>query len=113
MRTKLLFNNVDASSSQTSEVIIPDCGQDMRWLLQITTSGTDGTPHIYVEESIDGTIWTPMDDTATWAHYFAIDESPYPIKDSYFMGYQLRIRLEPNDNTTGTLSALIGYKTKV
>lgn len=114
MRTETLYDNQDATISSTSLVYEVDCGQDMRWLLQIELDGTDGTPHIFIEESADNVLWTPIPDYACDGvfDYFRIDDSPYAVRDSYFMGKSIRLRVEPNDNTTGTLNAKLVVKTK-
>lgn len=113
MRDYKLYENQDASISSTSIVHEIDCGQDMRWLLQIEKVGTDGTPNLYVEESILGDIWTPIPNYCNdEGDFFALDDSPYAIRDSYFMGRFLRLRIEPNDNTTGTINVNFGEKTK-
>lgn len=110
MRTLLLFDNVDATINQTSTVI--DFGeQDARFLIQVTKTNCNKNPRIIVEESIDQSVWTAMEDTETWRPYTDITET-LSIKDNYFMGKYFRIRLEPNTNTTGTVWAKIGYKTK-
>ena len=119
MRTILLFNNLSAAIAQTSE-ILDFQSQDARFLIQIKGTDFNGTPRIYVEESIDETIWTGMEDTSTWLDYFDhIDQAEVEagvkviaIKDNYFMGKYFRLRMIPNDNTTGTIWAKIGYKTK-
>ena len=115
MRTFTFFNAIDASSSQTSAVFTVPCGQDMRFLLEIVKAGTDGDPKLYVEQRIDSSgVWLPLDDEDTLEDgFFLLDFSPMSIKDSYFMGEEMRLRLEPNDNTTGTVSIRMGYKTKV
>jgi len=115
MRTYLVFNNVDASISQSVEIPIntPDekNPQDLRFLLQASKSGTDGNPRVILEESIDRTIWTALEDTETWENYTDL-VGVLGIKDNYFMGKYLRIRLEPNGTTTGTVYSIFGYKTK-
>ena len=111
MRTILLFDDVDATSSQTSDVIKFE--QRAGWLLQITKSGTDGTPRIVVEYSIDNAqnVWTPLEDCKNSVFFFGIDDSPFGIMDDRLPAKFFRIRLEANDNTTGTLTADLGYKT--
>lgn len=115
MRTFLVFDNIDATVSQSVEVPLnsPDekNPQDLRFLLQCSKLGTDGNPRIIIEESIDKTIWTALEDTETWNPYTELVDT-LGIKDNYFMGKYMRIRLEPNGNTTGTVWAKIGYKTK-
>jgi len=107
------FDNVDATVAQVSPVFIVGCFQDMRYLIQTEKTGTDGDPRIFLEESVRGVIWTPMENYKTCLDYYDIVNAIDSIKDSYFMGFQMRLRLEPNTNTTGTFSAHMGYKTKV
>ena len=112
MRTFTFFSAIAASASQTSPEFDVDCGKDMRWLLQVTKAGTDGDPKLTIEETIDGTTWTPIENPETFDTYFLLDTSPVGIKDSYFMGRKMRLKLEPNGTTTGTVSASMSVKTK-
>ena len=105
--------NEDATIASISTVFIVPCNQDMRFIIQFVKTGTNGDPRIYLEESIDGTVWTSMVNPTNCESYFDINQSPQAIKDNYFMGYQMRLRLDPNGNTTGTLSAKMGYKTRI
>lgn len=111
MRTKTLFNNVSAAIAVTSDVIDFD-KQDARFILQATKTGTDGNPRIIVEESIRGVIWSPLENTETWNEYSEHNAEILSIKDNYVMGNFLRVRLDPNGCTTGTVYLEIGYKTK-
>lgn len=111
MRTLTLFNNVSAASPVTSAEVNFDF-QDARFLIQATKSGTDGNPRIIVEESIRGTLWSPLENTETWEEYSEQDVDILSIKDNNVMGNYLRVRLEPNGCTTGTVYLEIGYKTK-
>jgi hypothetical protein len=118
MRTQIIFNNVSAASpltvgvSLTSPLEVNDLNtQDVRFLLQCSKSGTDGNPRIILEESIDGNLWTALEDTETWNNYSELVDV-LGIKDNYFMARYLRIRLEPNGVTTGTVYGIIGFKTK-
>lgn len=110
MRTKTLFNNINAFEAATSDILNFD-EQDARFLIQILGTNLVGTPRIIVEESIDQTMWSIMEDTTTWFQYFDVGML-LTIKDNYFMGKYFRIRLDPNSCTAGTIKALIGYKTK-
>jgi hypothetical protein len=112
-RVETFFDNVDATVNQTSGVFTVECSQDMRFLIQFVKSGTNGDPRIYIEESVDGVIWTSMLNPTNCESYFDIDQTPQGIKDNYFMGFHMRLRLEPNTNSSGTISAKMGYKTKV
>ena len=114
MRLELLLDDVDASVQQIGSYQI-DCGQDMRWLLTIKSTGLDGTPKIYVEESNNNTDWVALDNndmTEGVIDYFILDDPLVNIRDSFFMGKAIRIRFEPNDNTTGTVYAELVVKTK-
>ena len=107
------FTNVDATTNQTSPVFTVDCGQDMRFLIQTVKTGTDGNPRIFVEQSVDTLVWTGMENPKNCELYFDIVLNPDSIVDNYFMGFYMRLRLEPNGNTTGTFTAKMGFKTKV
>jgi hypothetical protein len=114
MRTQLLLNTVDASVQQIGAYQV-DCGQDMRWLLMIKTAGLDGTPRAFIEESSNGTDWIALDNndmTEGPLDYFPIDDSLINIRDCFFMGKSIRIRFEPNGNSTGTVYAELVVKTK-
>lgn len=113
MNTNKLYENQDATVNSTSIIFEPDCGQDMRWALQVVKSGTDGNPFLFIEYSNDGIVWNNLPDLLnTEGEYFIIDDSPFSVEDSYFMGKFFRLRIEPNNNTTGTINALLGIKTK-
>ena len=114
MRTEFLLTDADASITQIGAYEI-DCGQDMRWLLTIKTTGLDGTPRAYIEESNNNTDWTPLDNNDCdegVIDYFPISDELRMIRDSYFMGKSIRIRFEPMDNTTGTIYSDLVVKTK-
>lgn len=112
MRVVPLLNNIDASLIINSVAYEPDCGQDMRYLIQITKTGADGDPQLYLEESLDEVVWTCIPNYEDDTEFFLLDEDEIGIRDSYFMGKYLRLRILPNGTTTGTISATIGVKTK-
>ena len=114
MRTETLLNNADASATIVSTVYVVDCGQDMRWLLTVSSSGLDGTPKLFVEESPDGLVWIPLNnyDCDGVFDYFPLDDNLVTVRDSYFMGKAFRVRIEPEDNTTGSIDATLIVKTK-
>jgi hypothetical protein len=112
MRVVDLLNNIDASLQITSVNYQPDCGQDMRYLIQITKAGVDGNPQLYLEESLDNVVWTCIPNYEDSTQFFLLDEDEIGLRDSYFMGKFIRLRIEPNGTTTGTISAKIGVKTK-
>ncbi len=111
MRTITLLNNADASTTQIGSYEI-DCGQDMRWLLKVKGTGLDGTPKVYVEDTTDNVEWLPLENSKDCTDFFLLDSEFIHIRDSYFMGKSIRVRVEPEDNTTGTLDAEIVVKTK-
>ncbi len=106
------FSAVDASASNTSAEFAPGCDQDFRWLLHVSKSGTDADPNLFVEEEVDGT-WTCIQNPVTFGNSFPLDEDLVGVKDSYFMGKNMRLRTEANGTTTGTITATIHYKSKV
>ena len=83
-------------------------------MLSIVSSGLDGIPKIYIEESADNITWDALDNNTPNGvlDYFPMDENSISIRDSYFMGKSIRIRVEPNGNTTGLISAKLVVKTK-
>ena len=108
-----IWDNVDASSQQISSPVVIGCGQDARILIQITRDNTDGDPKVFLEETVNDTIWSCVPNYLETDQGFPIDEDVVAIRDSYFMGKSIRLRLEPNGNTTGTISAMVAIKTKV
>lgn len=114
MRLQTLIEETSADVQRIGEYVI-DCGQDMRWLLTIKTSGLNGTPKAYIEESQNGVDWVAIDnnDCAEGVlDYFPVDDPLIMIRDSYFMGKSIRLRFEPEDNTAGTVYADLVVKTK-
>ena len=112
MRTEVLFNNVNASLNQASTTYVVDCGQDMRWLLTMKSTGLDGTPKVFIEESPNGVDWIPLNNHSDNLNYWLLDDNLITVRDSYFMGKAFRLRLEANGNTTGTIYADLIVKTK-
>lgn len=112
MRVETLLDNVDASISTESSPYEVDCGQDMRFLIQISKIATDGNPRLYLEESLDANIWTCIPNYAGTSEDFLLDSEHVGIRDSYFMGKFIRVRLEPNGTSTGSITAKMGVKTK-
>jgi hypothetical protein len=112
MRTEPFFTNVDASVQQISQSFLIECGQDMRYLFQVVKTGTDGDPDLFLEESLDDIMWTLVPNYETLNQGFPLDEDVIGLRDSYFMGKYIRLRMEPNGTTTGTINAVLGIKTK-
>lgn len=117
MRTQLLFDDVDASVTQTSgfvDDIFNDGQLNQRgeFMIQVTRAGLDGTPRLFLEWSIDNnaSVWSTIQNPETDEDYFELDDD-IGIIDDRIMAKWFRLRLEPNDNTTGTVRADIGYNT--
>ena len=112
MRIQTLLDDVPAQFAHISIPYEVDCGQDMRFLIQVKKTGTDGDVQLYLEESLDFVVWTPIPNYQDTTQFFLIDEDEVGLRDSYFMGKYLRVRLEPNGTTTGTVDVKLGTKTK-
>ena len=114
MRVEIFYTNSDVSTSPVSGVFAVPCGQDMRFLIQNVLDTVVGTPRLFIEESIDSVVWTSMLNPANCESYFELTQatSPIGIKDNYFMGYFMRLRIEAN-GATGNISTKMAYKTKV
>jgi len=114
MRTKVLFDDVDASVSQESVEIQMDKRTD--WDLVVTVDGLDGVPQIIIEKAYTGggCLPGPSDwyavENCNGDTFFDVDSPPLQIHKSQFTPNYFRIRLEPNTNTTGTVTAFLGYK---
>lgn len=109
MRIHKFFDAVNISTNPTSPAFQEPCGQDFRYLIQV--SGTANGGELYIEESVDGVIWTSLINPADCREYFNLAILPIGIKDSYFMGRYMRLRIE--NGGTGNISAIMSYKTKV
>ena len=115
MRYYVIFENLDATVQQVSAEFNIDCGQDMRWLAQFELTGGDGEPSICVEESINHLgvkIWTTIPNYGDDEGLFPMDKAVIAIRDSYFMGRIIRFTYLPENNTSGTIYAQLGEKTK-
>ena len=115
MRTQLLFDDVDASSIQTSSSVSMD--KRTNWDLIVTTSGTNGAPRLILEVAYTGgkclplpTDWFAVENTKDCTFVFDIDTTPTIIKKKEQTANWLRVRLEPNGVTTGTLKAFLAIK---
>lgn len=80
---------------------------DYIWFLQIVKSGADGNPLFTLEASNDGVNWD------TWHCDFEnvelIDNS-VSFHSHYFGAKYLRLCMEANGTTTGTVSALLNLR---
>jgi hypothetical protein len=117
MRNATLLTSADASVQQISSEVNFD--KRTEWKLLITSTGLDGTPHFFIEEGFTGgkcitppTEWfivcNPCDDVTD---SFPIDDTIITIEKKDFKGNWFRVRVEPNDNTIGSITVKLGYKT--
>lgn len=116
MRNATLLNNVDASVQQISEPLNLD--KRTEWKIYINASGLDGTPQFYLEDNSSGSkcidpaySWNIICNRADDLDYFPISETVLTIEKKDFKANWMRVRVEPNDNTTGTIDVRITYKT--
>ena len=115
MRKTILLDNVDASVQQISEAQNLEKRTD--WKLFVTATGLDGTPHLYLEEIAEGgkcspaptTGYTLICNTIDDLDYFPITED-LTIEKKDFKANWYRVRLEANDNTTGTVTVKLAFK---
>lgn len=100
-----LLNNVDATNAIIGE---SECiTLNYAWSIEIIKDNCNGNPKIFIQHSNDNTNWADYvsDDEAV-----LIDDSPFIIIDEFFPSRNIRLRLEPNGNTTGTITALLSLK---
>jgi len=116
MRTVKLLNNVSAGAQHISAAVNLD--QRTWWKLRIDASGLNGTPRLYVEEAYTGgkviphdNDWTVICNPFISDCFFNIDDTEITIEKTDIKGNWFRVRMEANDNTTGTVSILLAYKT--
>lgn len=116
MRNFTFLDGVDASVQQISTELNQD--QRVQWKITITNSGLDGTPQLFIEEGFTGgncitppSEWFVVCNPFETFNYFPIDDSPITIEKKDFKGNWMRVRVEANDNTTGTITVKVGYKT--
>jgi hypothetical protein len=114
MRTQVLFDTVDASSNQTSDNVNMDKRTD--WDLVVTADSLDAIPRIIIEMAYTGggclpepSDWYPVEN-CNGNEFFGLTSPPLIVHKSGFTPNWYRIRLEPNGNTTGTVTAILGYK---
>jgi hypothetical protein len=115
MRTIILLDNVDASTQQIS--IAQNFEKRTDWKLFVDATGLDGTPELYIEEIAEGGKCSPAPTTGYTLVCNSIDELDYfPITEDLtiekkdFKSNWFRVRIEPNDNTTGTITVKLAYK---
>ena len=116
MRNVTLLNDVDASRQQISAEINMD--QRTEWKVYINTARLDGVPRLFIEDNTSPSKnetptgdWNPICNTCSDIDYFTLDDTVITIEKKDFKANWFRIRIEPNDNTTGTINVSLSYKT--
>lgn len=115
MEIRELFTNQDASVAATSDIV--SMQKRTNWDLVIDTTGLDGTPEVIIEVGYnlgkchpDPTEWYAIENPEDCTFVFPITTTPTVIKKKEQTANWLRVRIEPNGNTTGNITALLAYK---
>ena len=115
MRTPTILNNSDASIQIISEYI--NFEQRASWKLFIESTGLDGIPKLFIQEASTKSDLIPPIDWTIYKNNCSVDGS-YNLNDilvtiekNDFKSNWFRVLIEPNGNTTGTISARVSYKT--
>ena len=116
MRNVTLLNNVAADVQQITAEVNMD--QRTQWKVYINTAGLDGRPQLFIEDNNSPSKnetptgnWTPICNTCSDIDYFTLDDTVITIEKKDFKANWFRIRVEANDNTTGTINVSLSYKT--
>ena len=117
MRTSVLLGNVSASVQQISTPI--NFEQRTDWKLFIESDTLDGTPQLFIEEIGEGGPCSPAPTTGYTLicnpclpdDYFPINDTIITIEKKDLKTNWFRVRVEPNDNTTGNITVKLVYKT--
>ena len=115
MRTITLLDNVDASIQQISDAT--NLERHTEWVLRINSSTLDAIPNLFIEEGFNGgkclpepTEWSVVPFKCDGTGTFEITESEVKIRSKQFLANWFRVRVEPNGNTTGTITIKLSYK---
>ena len=115
MRTITLFDNVDASIQQISDAT--NLERHTEWVLRVNSSTLDAIPNLFIEEGFNGgkclpepTAWSVLPFKCDGTGTFEITESEVKIRSKQFLANWFRVRVEPNGNTTGTITIKLSYK---
>lgn len=115
MRNLTLLDNVNSGIQQISSA--KNLERHTEWVLRVSSVGLDGIPNLFIEEGFNGGKCLPeptdfsvlpfkCDGTGT----FEITESEIKIRSKQFLANWFRIRVEPNGNTSGTMTVILSYK---
>ena len=80
---------------------------DYIWFLQIVKTGSDGNPLFTLEASNDGVNW---DSWSECTEDVELIDTSMSFKDHYFAAKHLRLCMQANGTTTGTVTALINLR---
>ena len=116
MRNVTLLDNVAADVQQITAEINMD--QRTEWKVYINTTGLNGRPQLYIEDNNSPSKnetptgdWNPICNTCNDVDYFTLDDTVITIEKKDFKANWFRIRVEPTDNTAGTINVSLSYKT--
>ena len=116
MRNVTLLDNVAADVQQITDEVNFD--QRAQWKVYINTTGLNGRPQLYIEDNNSPSKnetpvgdWTPICNNCSDTDYFTLDDTVITIEKKDFKANWFRIRVEPVDNTTGTINVSLSYKT--
>lgn len=115
MRNFQLLAGADASIQQISKELNLEKRTD--WELIIESENLDGTPQLYIERGYNAgksnplpSEWFILANNCENTGFFPVDDSEIQILNYGFTANWFRVRVEPNDNTTGTITVTIHYK---
>lgn len=115
MRNVTLFDNLSASIQQISTPINLEKRTD--WELIIESSNLDAIPKLFIERGYNPGKCNPLpteyyvlENKCNSDGSFLIDESEIQIIKNGFTANWFRIRVEPESNTTGNITAKLHYK---
>jgi hypothetical protein len=116
MRNVILLDNADASTQQISAEVNLERRTD--WELVIESDSLDGTPNLFIEKGYNAgkcnplpTEWFIEPNVCKVTNEFPIEDTEIQIVKNGFTANWFRVRVEPNDNTTGNITVTIHYKT--
>ena len=115
MRNVTLLDNVDASVQQIS--VEENLDKRTDWNLIVESSGLDGQPQLFIEKGFTGgkcisppSEWFVVASKCRSTGIFLINDPLIQIEKTGFTANWFRVRVEPNGNTTGNITAKLHYK---
>lgn len=104
---------IGSPASATSVAIADVCSDkielcyDYVWFLQVFKSGADGNPLVTIEASNDCVHWDTWSECMKEAE---LDSDSCSFHDHYFGAKYLRLCIDANGTTTGTITALLNLR---